>query len=288
MKKALILLMLTLTAYVNVNAQFLETNSSRNYQALTGEVFLLTLFIETPQGNWGVEEMEYHLDELQKSQKWLSTQAGRYGKSVRFNNDFFLENNDVVYLPHVTGRNTRAAFNWSLKKLGYESFNEFLELNNFDFTKKKLKILFFIKENERSHAYNYFSNTDVDIAVVYQNSRGGNKTDQYVISHELLHQFGAWDLYEGRSQSYENARLAKSLYPNSIMINTFWNKHKLNVDELTAWRIGWHQDYKEEYQSFAPAKNKSKSRLRQRREPTIIKFDLRKKKKNQILTEEVN
>lgn len=77
-------------------------------------------------------------------------------------------------------------------------------------------------------------------------------TDHYVVSHEMLHQFGAWDLYFGESQSKEKAEELLELYPNSIMINTYSNKARLEVDELTAWRGGWHNDFKEDYIEFTP------------------------------------
>ena len=163
-----------------------------------------------------------------------------------------------------------------MDKLRFESLNDFLAQNNFDLKERKLKVLFFVKSNSRSHALNYWSNEKVDIAVVYCRSTIGSITDNFVISHELLHQFGAWDLYYGTPQSLEKAQEAARLYPYSIMINTYRNKHLLEVDELTAWRVGWNLVEKEEYLRFKPVRRKRPPVPNQKNR---ILFDLSKKKK---------
>jgi len=166
----------------------------------------------------------------------------------------------------------------AMKELGYDDYEGFLKENNFAVKKNKLKIILFVKSNNRSHAYNYFSNKEVDLVVVYCKNSYGFFTNHYVISHELLRQFGAWDLYYGESQSREKADQAKRLYPKSIMINNF-EKADLRVDELTAWRVGWHNKFKEEYQSFAPV---YKEGPKTRSKGNSLRFDLGggKKKKN--------
>jgi len=138
--------------------------------------------------------------------------------------------------------------------------------------------LFFVKQKDRSHAYNYWSNKDIDLAIIYCRSTYGSITNHHVVSHEILHQFGAWDLYYGKSQTKETAEKAKELFPNSVMINTWRNRENLEVDELTAWRIGGHYDYKKEYKQFDP-NQKSKSNIKRKKKGgTSIKFDLKRKK----------
>lgn len=256
--------------------QVFVPSEEKNYQSLLGEVHLLTLFVDTDKDYWSTEEMESYYKELLKSQTWLMEQGLIYQQELSFENDYFYKNQSVIYLNNVEWGKPVRLLPAVLDELNYQNFDDFLQSNNFDFREKKLKILLFVKDADRSHAYNYWSNQEVDIAVVFCRSTYGFRTDQYVISHEILHQFGAWDLYSGESQSLEKAMKALQLYPNSIMISTSKNKVELKVDELTAWRIGWHHTYKKEYGELKPQRVQKPRRGR-----TSIKFDLARKKKKQ-------
>ncbi len=259
-----------------VFGQVYQSSKVKKYQSLTDEVYLFPLFVDTDKDNWQPEEREYYLEELKKSQSWLQEQARPYGQRIEFNDGYFMRSKDLIYIGEVSRENPQLMLSKVMEELNYKDFEDFCQQNNFDFQKNKLKFILFVKSINRSHAYDFWSNTQVDIAVIYSSSRIGVITDEYVISHEILHQFGAWDLYhEPGRMSLENAQRAKELYPNSIMISTFSRKDELEVDELTAWRVGWHNDFKEEYQEFNPrAAAKPAS---ERRPPTSLKFDLRKK-----------
>ena len=270
MKNIILLLALQSIVLSTLTGQVYIPSKDKMYQSLNDEVHILSFFIETQDGYWENEEVNYYYNELKKSQEWLQEQAEFYDQYIDFNNDYFFINKEIVYLENAS---TRSIIKKTMKELGYKDFQEFLDRNRFDFKNRKLKLVFFIKSNNRSHAYNYFSNSEVDFAIVYCRSTMGMITDNYVISHELLHQFGAWDLYYGKSQSAENAKRARDLYPNSIMINTHSNKSRLEVDELTAWRIGWHVDVKDEYLTFTP--DFDCTREKRPRTRKSIKFDLK-------------
>ena len=79
-----------------------------------------------------------------------------------------------------------------------------------------------------------------------------------------------------QDRALEKAQEAARLYPYSIMINTYRNKHLLEVDELTAWRVGWNLVEKEEYLRFKPVRRKRPPVPNQKNR---ILFDLSKKKK---------
>lgn len=251
-----------------------KPSATKQYQSFIGEVFILSLFIDTETDYWTDEEQAHYLEELHKSQTWLRDQAWRYEQDLTFNNDYFLRNNEIVYIEEASRSNSYQLLGKVMKEMNYEDIDEFMEYNNFDFTKQKLKVVFFVKSNSRSHAYNFWSNSQVDVAVVYCRSTVGMQTDHKVISHEILHQFGAWDLYFGESQSEEKAAQLKELYPQSIMIST-WRNREPEVDELTAWRVGWNTTFKPLYNEFTPVRDNNRSRSRQK---TTITIPLGRKK----------
>ncbi len=272
--------------------QNFKPSKEKLYQSMTGEVHILTLFVDTQNNYWEDDEKEYYKKQLAKSQNWLVEEAEFYEQELEFNNEtFFVDNYETIYLEKVRrGDYPKRTIAKVMDELGYTDLDDFLKRNYFDFKVQKLKLLLFVKSLDRSHAYNSFSNSDLDISVVYCQHSNGMVTDHYVISHEVLHQFGAWDLYHGQSQTLKNAEKAKEIFPNSIMANTFFNKN-LNVDELTAWRVGWHYEMGDEYMDFDPAKSRGKPTANEkykRKSKTGksdgIKFDLknlRRKKKEE-------
>lgn len=287
MKIGVISLILFLTATSIVKGQNYEPSKVKEFLSLTGTVYLLSIFVDTEEDIWEDAEMEHYYEELVKGQDWIKDEASYYGKEVEFDNEyFFSDNKSIIYIDNIRrGDRPTKTVQKVMEELSYDDFDNFLAQNSFDFEEEKFKILLFVKSSNRSHAYNYWSIKDVDLAIVYCRSSYGTMTDQYVISHELLHQFGAWDLYHdyGGSQTLESAKKAKELFPHSIMLNTHSNKPLLEIDRLTAWRIGW-SDFEDTYQEFDPVKNREKVeeelRRRQRADGKSIKFDLKKPPKD--------
>lgn len=87
-----------------------------------------------------------------------------------------------------------------------------------------------------------------------------------IIAHEILHCFGAWDLYESQNRT-AGARMARERFPDSIMNDTIPDKFELGgekyrrwiasppprvLDPLTAWRIGWNKNPEPWFQEANP------------------------------------
>ena len=266
-----------------------QVNRAKNSSSgsLDGAISFMTIFVDTSEDQWENEEMEYFFEEFERSQEWIVDQSFGYGKDVEFdNNSFFFDNREIIYVDAITlgGNSPGGIVKKIIHKRGYRSFEEFLQKNRYEGSIARMKIVLFVKSKGRSHAYNRHSIDNVDIAVIYCQSTYGMRTDKYVMAHEILHQFGAWDLYFGERQTKESAMKANELYPNSVMINTHKNKSLLEVDRLTAWRVGWY-NYEKEFDQFDPAKlreEKERENAFSKKGGFSIKFDLdpekRKKK----------
>jgi hypothetical protein len=277
MKNRILIITLALLPFSAAFAQRYVPSEAKAYQSLTDEVFLMSFFVDTEKDYWEDAERDAYVHRLQESQTWLVGQAANYGQELYFNNDYFFRNNEIVYAEEVVRGKSYRTLELVLQNMNYRSLEDYLSANNFDAKINKLKVILFVKSNDRSHAYNFWSNDKIDVAIVYCRSTYGFPTSHYVISHEILHQFGAWDLYFGESQSEEKAEKALALYPHSIMINTYRNLSQLEVDELTAWRVGWHNDFKEEYNDFIPVRVEKP----QARPKTTITIPLGKRKKRE-------
>jgi hypothetical protein len=65
------------------------------------------------------------------------------------------------------------------------------------------------------------------------------------ITHEMLHLFGAKDIYEDKQISRDAANLQKmkSVFPNSIMLDSHADLAGKQMEQFTAWCIGWTNSY---------------------------------------------
>ena len=71
---------------------------------------------------------------------------------------------------------------------------------------------------------------------IFEYNTDYKKNEKFVTSHEILHLFGAWDLYNIEPYGFgnENYNFIKNKYPKSIMRKS----DEITIDPLTAWRIG--------------------------------------------------
>ncbi len=118
------------------------------------------------------------------------------------------------------------------EKQGYDSaddYNEALaEKNN-----GQLAHLILVNKEGRPYALcsTMLDNYYTENAVIFRT--GDRSYDAYSVAHELLHLFGAEDMYDG-----ERAELADEYYHQDIMYR--WdNMPYLEVGEATAYQVGW-------------------------------------------------
>lgn len=74
-----------------------------------------------------------------------------------------------------------------------------------------------------------------------------------VIAHEILHLYGAWDLYATYAQTKDRQYKANELYPRDIMLRVDHNINSLSIGSLTAWLIGWNKKQEDIYEWFRPS-----------------------------------
>ena len=205
------------------------------------------------------------LRKLNESLLWLKKQASRYNVSVNFDKRGVYWLQKDVKLPKIargTGSGNEPV-DWVPKvlyKVGYSSTLDFIDWVTENTSCKNTHVLIFVKGKGRSYAIpsNSRHNKEryfVEGSVIYQKYNSGRESHSAPIAHEILHLYGAWDLYETFKQSAENAQRAKERFPNSIMLRSSVNNIDiLEVDELSAWRVGWNTKPKDWYATFEPNK----------------------------------
>ena len=192
---------------------------------------------------------------------WLVAQARRYGVTIDFDGGHFGLNEDIKldYIGYGTGsgnENVQMVSN-VLLKIGYTSPMQFYNWAMANTKCDNVIVLIFTKGSGVSYAMAYGNGMNSELyftegVMIYERYSNGLELLPATIAHELLHVFGAWDLYETFRQTRRAEELARIHFPNSIMLRIAYNINDLIVDQLTAWRIGWNTNPEPWYNNLNP------------------------------------
>lgn len=78
----------------------------------------------------------------------------------------------------------------------------------------------------------------------------GRATADATYAHEILHLFGAGDLYFPYDATADRMREAQVQFPNDVMLRVDYDLSQLNVGEFTAYRVGWLNSLAEKLRRF--------------------------------------
>jgi hypothetical protein len=184
----------------------------------------------------------------------LAFQGGNYGLSG--------EDVSVSSIPASDNKGNGMYVNWGsdlLKKIGYKS-----SMDLWSWVKKKtdctnLQVIVYSNTTGVSYTLPYRQelNADkyfVEVAFLHRYHPTGPELYPSTIAHENLHLYGAWDLYNSYRHKYDVASKVKEYFPNDIMYRNSYDLAQMEINELTAWRIGWTEEEEPWYEWFKPGR----------------------------------
>lgn len=229
---------------------------------LCGRIYTLSCFVSGPGEEWAYDEKMEMLRLLKESQEWIKKQAFNYGESVDFDasGNYGLKKDiklDSLRRGSGSGKEQVDLVSRLLYKIGYKSTTQLDAWIRKNAPSDNYQLILFVKGQGIGYAMNYRENMNrekyfVEGAVLYEKYNQNLKLASAGIAHEILHLFGAWDLYKTFQQTEENEQRARKIFPNSIMLRTSYKIDELSIDALTAWRIGWNKYPENWYESFRP------------------------------------
>lgn len=221
---------------------------------LRGDVLLISLYINDERSAWNAEQEENARACVDVACRFLVQQAKNYGEELRFYYDV-QEHPDLRYRAQfeadaeqdMTGRFTRWLYRWIDENVPVAELQERYGTENVGFLALVAEEggaytnVYYIEDTARYfneisvlfYYYSYLRSTDREVPAVY--------------AHEILHQFGAIDLYEDSPDfSPENIAYVAETYPDDIMYSTYTDNGRLNyesihleVSPVTAYYLGW-------------------------------------------------
>lgn len=221
---------------------------------LNGSTVFVSFFIEDPHSSWSDEERALVMSKLDIATDYLISAGTSYGKTVSLTYDIY-DHPDLAYTISYP-KNIRDNDDSARDLLDYmvdyiaETIPTTDLLNEYQAT--SIGYLCFLNKDGVSYTFPYYD--DDSDCYLYETCFLYLKCDdEYeppaVYAHEILHLFGARDLYETNETdgiSKEFVQYIETNYPNEIMLTTYdenWNNvqdHVTNdLTDITAYFIGW-------------------------------------------------
>ncbi len=228
------------------NDGLLHTRNTGLAKTLRGSICVCTFFVS--EKNW--KNDQYHTNykkNLEIAEKWLTKEAKKYGSIITFENIYPLGDTaitiDKLYKSGIgeTDPDQYGTFLKVLKSMGLTG-KEFIKKIRYETACENIVTNFIIDKEGRSYCFLDYVGSDPDYHrdFTWMFKCGWGRPLQWgTIAHEMLHAFGAFDLYERENYRREQSDAAKKYYANEIML-TGGNSdiNKCYISPITAWKIG--------------------------------------------------
>lgn len=228
---------------------------------LEGDNILISIFVDINGNEWTEEEKKYCKDSLEEAVTWIEKEGKAYNKQIHFLYDMDSQS-DLLYSQSIdfvvdsdsedTNQYTYYLYNklWIQENIDKASIIEKYGTNSIGY-------LFFLKDEGTSYTYSHYLedkniNKDEMCTIFLEDSSSyGSYENPATYAHEILHLYGALDLYEGASPEDVNKYVAET-YPYEIMLSTYdetlipneYGEVKM-ISPITAYMLNWVEEVDE-------------------------------------------
>ncbi len=193
---------------------------------LVGNIYVLLFFVNTPLHPWPEAKRDEAIRKSWSSIDFMKKEAVRYGASVDMKVGWFEYN-----LPFEHDKDQKWYHTIMHDYFHSESMADLVKYYEGSLHVDNAAIVFLFNSSGRSYCYmstKEYPYWKEEFDVIYC------ETDFHdnFLTHELLHLFGAMDLYDYQNEGVQ--AIAEQFFPDSVMLRV---SHV--IDELTAYLIGW-------------------------------------------------
>lgn len=220
---------------------------------LKGRNLLVSLFVTTPESGWTKQEQEKSLQKLGSAADYIEEQAKQYGTSVDLIYDWSSQPNlkaeaetdfsiseDTDYVDRLD----QEIAGWFEERISYERLLETYDAEG-------IVTCVFVNNPGISYAIVYDGTDNVKESMILFTGdyyHYGKEETAAAYAHEILHVFGAHDLYQEAEFTKEVTDYVADTYPNEIMLTVSDDGSggiTQMVSPITAYHLGWISDTEE-------------------------------------------
>jgi len=247
-------------------------------KSLKDNVLVYFIFIDSQETTpWTEFDIKSTIDSLTLAIRWLEGQARRFGVSLNIIQDYYIGTDYTPIKKALPMGNVVNSLNMPTFSKGIKELNNWADGIakragiTFNITEKdgipeirnprnkerlvaylrdekqveSVALLFMVNnyyKNDISVALNTMNNEDVEFAIVSYKYPA-------VIAHNILHLFGAADLYRSEFRRNEKKiEMAGAFFPDDIMQdNNFMNIENFELGEYTRYLVGWSPEIDAKY-----------------------------------------
>ncbi len=220
---------------------------------LEGVVYAYHVFVSDLYSSWTDEEKTKVKQKIYKANDFISWQARMHNKSVTFVNDFA----PSVRLADRIPQNAHADPRWTEMAIRQAAGTSSVKLvQSLRKQSRSDNIIICLHVDKEALSYNlaFYENVSekysAERMICFSAYPDGRETSAATYAHEILHLFGAGDLYFPYDDDDQRKRRAGTLFPNDVMYRVDYNIRKLNVGVFTAYRVGWSDSLDRAYADF--------------------------------------
>ena len=229
---------------VKLEDGLLHTKNVGLAKTLRGSICVCTFFVS--EKNW--KNDQYHKlykKNLEIAEKWLTREAKKYGSTITFENVYPLGDTavtiDKIYGLNETDPDAYGSFRKVLKSMGLTG-TELKKKLRYETQCENIVTNFIIDKDGRSYCFLDYAGSNPndyhDFTWIFKTG-WGEPNPAGVIAHEMLHAFGAFDLYEREDYKKSQSNAVKKYYPYEIMYTgDYGNIDKCYISPITAWKVG--------------------------------------------------
>lgn len=193
---------------------YLNSRKWKNKPVFSGNIAVTVLFVSDPDGKWADNEIAEIKQQLQDEVARITTDASKYGKSVKLTFQY----KTVSTSAKILEGNANDWVESALKSAGFPERSKLERALAKQYGADFAPVMFVANHNGRSNAMPSFG-----YALLYD--------DPNAFYHELSHLFGARDFYFPSDVK----ELAATYLPDSVMVNSGTG----TMDDLSAYLVGW-------------------------------------------------
>lgn len=264
-------LLLPLVFFILNNNILAQNDSTHNQpygsaKELKGRILIVNCFVSEGKKKWDNEEKKEILDREKYGISWLHAQALKWKMDDDLNfqriNIGLEQDIKIEKIENYKELSKSFKINWTslaIHAAGYPSLINFYDSIKNATQVDNVVVIVFAYNKGRSYAQASTSNNRkspyfLEGAVVYNTDTNNFNIYNGTIMHEMLHLFGAWDMYREEATAIRSPEMdakIKGVFANSIMLDA--NKNNIDdlvIDQMTAWRIGWTKRYWSYFEMF--------------------------------------
>lgn len=228
-------------------------------QYLKGDIILYSLFVDTPESKWNEQEKQETLKRLTIATDYMEERAELYHTRVKFikdwNEDTRLTGGAMVDFSISDGQDyendlDKQIQRWMRENIDFPALVEAYKAEGY-------ALVIFVNNPGTSYAIVYDGTDNPKESLILF-----HKEAPAVYAHEILHLFGAHDLYAYAEYTKDVSDYVGQAYPTDIMYsvtdeqgNTYDEEIRNDILPITAYQLGWI-NYIEEIDIFPQLKRK--------------------------------